>query len=346
MSKKTGSGCFSFLAIILISLVCSSFIKVFLSVSSFVAFILTLFFISFIYGRITHKESQKSTWRYVKYSVFFLVFLLGIRFLLQNISNTIQEFQQPKISENIYTEKIYEKGDSIVVLSQNRRWNDNYGNSFQGHFSVREKDYELANEEYFKSHSKYNSSTWGDLYQSLANNDTPRLDLILNQLQEIQSSNSLNQFEFADMVVTFIQDIPYALVFQRACEAPENYEESIRAILEKCPSCCIGNIPHGVQNPVGFMGNLKGDCDTRTVIIYAILSYFGYDVAILNSEYYRHSILGLNIPAKGTYKLHKGKRYYVWETTNKHYTIGTLPDTFDNINHWQIMLTNTLHHGN
>ncbi len=346
MTKNRGSGCFQFPAIVLTSVVLSGFIKSLLSVSTFTAFSFLLLSISMIYGRIEYKKTEKRAWKYVLYSTLLLISLMGIRSILNGLPTYQEEKVKPNISEHIYRETILEKGDSITLLSQQRTWKDNYGNSFEGNFSVRETDYTLSKKEYFDNRQNYSRFSWGNLYQSLATADTPRLDLILQKLEEIQASRTLNRFEFADMVVTFIQDIPYALVFESNCESPEKYEPSIRTILEKCPDCCIGGIPHGIQNPVGFMGNLKGDCDTRTVIIYAILSHFGYNVAILNSNYYKHSILGLEIPAKGTYKLHNGKRYYVWETTNKHFTLGTLPSGFNNINHWQIMLTNTQHHAN
>ncbi|WP_160114793.1 hypothetical protein [Aquimarina sp. AU474] len=346
MAKNKGLGCFQFSAIVLTSVVLSSFVKSLLMISTLTAFGFLLLSISMIYGRIEHKKTKKNAWKYVLYSLLLLISLVGVKAVLNNLPTYQENEVKSNISEDIYRETIFEKGDSIVLLSQQREWKDNYGNSFEGNFSVREQDYTISKKEYFDNRSKHRKFSWGNLYQSLAVADTPRLDLILKKLEEIQASQTLNRFEFADMVVTFIQDIPYALVFESHCESPEKYEPSIRSILERCPDCCIGGIPYGIQNPVGFMGNLKGDCDTRTVIIYAILSHFGYNVAILNSDYYKHSILGLEIPAKGTYKLHNGKRYYVWETTNKHFTIGTLPRSFNNINHWHIMLTNTQHHAN
>ncbi|GAA4275391.1 hypothetical protein [Aquimarina mytili] len=340
MAQKKETGCFPFLTIILFSVIGSGFIKGLLHVSTFTAFITLLLSLSFIFGRSKNREKNTFAWRYLIYSAFVLIVLFGLRYIVSNIPSS-DPIIKSDISENIYRERIFENGDSIPVLSQKRQWNDNYGNSFEGHFSVREKDYISSKKEYFNSAQKHKQLSWGGLYQHLAQSDTPKLDLILKKLKKIKESNTLNQFEFADMVVTFIQDIPYSFVFENSCKSADQYEESIRVILESCPDCCIGNIPHGIQNPVGFMGNLKGDCDTRTVIVYAILSYFGYDVAILNSDYYRHSILGLNIPGKGIYKLHNGKRYYIWETTNKYFTLGTLPNNFKNINHWNIVLTNT-----
>jgi hypothetical protein len=145
--------------------------------------------------------------------------------------------------------------------------------------------------------------------------------------------------EFAEMVVTCIQDIPYSFVFQSDCLPAENYEKSIKNILNNCPDCCIGNVLYGIQNPVSFIQNLKGDCDTRTVLIYSILKHFNYDVAILNSEFYRHSILGLNLPKSGLSKIYKGKKYVLWETTAKYYSAGDLPSGFNDLQHWNVVLT-------
>lgn len=145
--------------------------------------------------------------------------------------------------------------------------------------------------------------------------------------------------EFAEMVVSCIQDIPYAYIFQDKCLPADQYESSIRTLLERCPECCMGNIMYGIQNPVSFMQNLKGDCDTRTVMIYCVLKHFGYDVAILNSDFYRHSILGINLPASGHNKIYNGKKYMLWETTAKYFPIGNLPSTYNDISHWNVVLT-------
>jgi hypothetical protein len=156
---------------------------------------------------------------------------------------------------------------------------------------------------------------------------------------KINKEKKLNQMEFAEMVVSCIQDIPYSFVLQGNCPNKENYDDSNRAILENCPECCIGNIKYGIQNPVSFIKNLKGDCDTRTVIVYSILKYFKYDVAIVNSDFYRHSIIGINLPASGSFKTYNGKKYALWETTAKYFKAGDLPVSFNNVNYWEIVLT-------
>ncbi len=344
MKTKKGLGCLSFFSILLISLIGSSFISFFISISVFNVFAILLLLFSWLIGKIDVNANQVASYRYLKYSFIILGILFGFRY--SSSIGIVDQNYSSDISEHIYREKYFEKGDSILLLSQKRKWIDNYGNTFQGNFSVREKDYVSSRKRFYEYTDTSEFIAWNRLYNFLAKSDTPNLDLILKKLFEIKIEHKLDQLAFADMIVSFIQDIPYSFVFNGACESAEKYEESIRVILEKCSDCCIGNIPYGIQNPVAFLGNLKGDCDTRTVIIYSILGYFGYDVAILNSEYYKHSILGLHVPTNGVYKVYSGKRYYVWETTNKYYTIGTLPNTINNMNHWDVILTNTTNHEN
>lgn len=339
MESKKMLGCFSYPGIVLLSIIGSGVIGAFTSISVFYGFVMLLLLFSWLFGKAEKKKAKKAIHRFQTYSMILIVLIICFRYIaLQNLNTPNNKND---ISESLHKEKTIENGDSITLLTQKRNWKDNYGNDYKAQFSVREDDYTDSRRDYFKYAQNQNRFTWGSLYQHLADSDVPRLDLIIAKLSEIKVNNTLNQIEFAEMVVTFIQDIPYSLVFSDQCFPAENYEKSIRQVLENCPDCCIGNIPYGIQNPVAFMGNLKGDCDTRTVIIYTILDHFGYDVAILNSEYYRHSILGLNLPYTGRYKTYQGKRYYTWETTNKYYTLGTIPETMDNLTYWEVVLTNT-----
>ena len=53
---------------------------------------------------------------------------------------------------------------------------------------------------------------------------------------------------------------------------------------------------------------------------------------------YEHALIGINIPANGKFKNHRGKKYYVWETTVKGIDIGQLPPTHSNMNLWEVTL--------
>lgn len=275
-----------------------------------------------------------------KNTVFLVLLFIGLRYVGSFlVAITQQEHAVFTKEETITKDYILEQQDTILVYKSKRYWIDNYGNTFTGDLMVRANDYKKL-QGYTRQYTPTNTSNfWGGLYKHMEQQDAPSLDLVMQMFTQIHQQKNMNQMEFAEMVVSCVQDIPYSFVFQKSCLHSNNYEDDIRSVLEDCPDCCIGNIPFGVQNPVAFIKNLKGDCDTRTVLIYSILKHFNYDVAIANSDFYRHSILGLNIPATGKQKKHRGKTYTLWETTAKHFPIGDLPKTTNDVSHWNIVLT-------
>jgi hypothetical protein len=279
----------------------------------------------------------------IRQSLFILVFFFGIKFIGSIFLNIIKTVSTENVNfskEEIVTDGIIiEDHDTIPIYSSMRSWRDNLGNNFYGALSVRQRDYLKLQHSTKDYKPSSNQNFWGELYAYIEKTDTPSLDLVMATFTRINAEKQLNQMEFAEMVVSCIQDIPYSFVFQEACLPSKNYEDSIKDLLEDCPECCIGNIPYGIQNPISFIKNLKGDCDTRTVLIYSILKHFNYDVAILNSDFYRHSILGVNIPGSGEIKLYKGKKYILWETTAKYFSAGVLPANFNDIRHWNVVLT-------
>lgn len=337
---STSDGCLW----IFISIVCSvigfGIIKITTAASDGIAIVVAIGIGLFITIKLLGKPSAKLLFRQ---GLFLVLFFFGIKIIgdiFLNALQTIHIEESPAPSEEIVTNhSIIENNDTIPVFTSYRTWRDNFGNQYQGSLTVRERDYLNLENSVARFRPPSTGNFWGNLYLYMAKKDTPSLDLVLRTFDEIQKAENLNQMEFAEMVITCIQDIPYSFVFQEQCLAADAYERSIREVLEDCPDCCIGNKPYGIQNPVSFLQNLKGDCDTRTVLAYAILSYFKYDVAILNSDFYKHSIIGLHLPARGATKVYNGKKYILWETTAKYYNIGVLPSNFNNVNHWNVVLT-------
>lgn len=337
---STSDGCLW----IFISIVCSvigfGFIKIITGVSDGIAIAAAIVIALLVTIKLVGKPSSKLLFRQ---GLFLFLFFFGIKIIggiFLNALQTIHIEETPSPSEEIITNHtIVENNDTIPVFTSYRTWRDNFGNQYKGSLTVREKDYLKLENSVARFIPPTTGNFWGNLYLYLAKKDTPSLDLVISTFDDIRKAENLNQMEFAEMVITCIQDIPYSFVLQEACLPANNYELSIREVLEDCPDCCIGNKLYGIQNPVSFLQNLKGDCDTRTVLAYAILSHFKYDVAIVNSDFYKHSILGLNIPARGATKVYNGKKYILWETTAKYYNAGVLPSNFNNVNHWNVVLT-------
>jgi len=167
---------------------------------------------------------------------------------------------------------------------------------------------------------------WNKFYKGIINHDKPLIEDLAQTFFEYQKEKKMNRKDFAELIISAIQDIPYVLVSNEDCE-----QEEFRP--------CVGNIRMGLFAPAEFISNLKGDCDTRTILLYSLLSRFNYDVVILNSIQYEHSILGLQIPSSGKFKLHKRKKYYFVETTSKRNPIGYLPRDYSNIAYWDVVMT-------
>ena len=148
----------------------------------------------------------------------------------------------------------------------------------------------INNREKFRPKT-YPHNFWGELYQHLVEHSKENLLPFYNQLKVERDANLMTDSEFAEMIVTFVQDIPYAYILGDA--SCNDYEVTLGG--------CVENIKYGILSPAEFLYSLQGDCDTRTVLLYSALSHFGYDVRIAVSDEYAHSMLLLNLPNYGPY---------------------------------------------
>lgn len=170
---------------------------------------------------------------------------------------------------------------------------------------------------------------WGSVYRNLVTGSRSDLKFLVDSLTNISKEKNLSRTNLAQMVVSFIQDIPYSYVLNQPCETFDTKGKP-----------CLGNTDLGILSPYEFMHTLYGDCDTRAVIIYALLEAMGFDPMIVVSNQYAHAMLALNIPSSGDHIKHRGNNYYFWETTAKGWPIGMLPPSTNNINYWKIALVN------
>lgn len=343
MQKKKSNisgGCLFVILMIMLGVVVYAILVSFGFKSSMVAFVALVVSSFFVRGMLKQIRT-KGKYRILFPIVFALVIFMGFGYLFYVIGSLEGGANYNFTNEDVVVEDTLKiKEVSVPVFSSARSWRDNSGNDFKGTLSVRKEDH-FRLEDLSKNYTASSNDVyfWGGLYDYLEQQSTPSLDLLFTTFEQIGRDNSLNQMEFADMVTSCIQDIPYSLVFESVCLSANQYaDKTIKDVLDNCPDCCVGSKAFGIQAPVEFMATLKGDCDSRTVLIYSILKHFGYDVAILNSEEYRHSILGLNIPASGAYKPHRGKKYYLWETTSKFFRLGHMAPGMENISYWDIVL--------
>jgi len=142
---------------------------------------------------------------------------------------------------------------------------------------------------------------------------------------------------FAESIVTCVQDIPYTLILEKACDPSLYNDHFVNEYLSKGGNC-HPNVKYGILSPVEFAATLHGDCDTRALLLFMILNHYEYDVAMLSSEVYRHAVIAINLPYLGTSKNINGKRYVLWETTQAGIPPGVFPSEISNMNLWSFNL--------
>lgn len=246
---------------------------------------------------------------------------------------------KPDVSGRTNPENEPDKQDQII--SHNRVWNDYSGNNYEGEMKIFVSDYQSAQQDHQSMNFQLSSEAdWSPVYYNLLKNDQDRLEMLYTMFDSIQTSRKLDRVKFAEMVVSCIQDIPYYLVLPENCSSHEHGDPFVQNFINNKPGYCLGNVSYGVQSPAEFLGNLKGDCDTRVAMLFAIFNHYQYKVAILGSSQFRHSVLGLELPGEGLSKNYRGIDYKLWETTSAGFRPGDLAAEVSDLNYWNFYLTN------
>lgn len=226
-----------------------------------------------------------------------------------------------------------------TLIKHFRVWNDYNGKKYEGYIWTKASDYNKA--KYFKKSLNLIGNTqraYDKIIYSLKENDKQNLDGVYQLFDSIRVKEQLSNIKFAELLVSFVQDIPYAVIVPDDCN-PNLYDDKfIQEYLTSENASCFGFQKFGINSPVEFMSNLYGDCDTRTLLLYTMLAHYDYDVALFSSEYYCHSIIGVNLPISGIAYKYENQRYVLWETTAPNIRAGVLPKEISNLNYWRISL--------
>lgn len=260
----------------------------------------------------------------------FILFIGVMAILMKNAGYEIDDDSTNTTTEEETTQtevvETTEDNKSVKYIVNKQGWK-----SFDGQYYF--MDFKIAVDAITKSNRNRlnyrvtNAFSWGDFYKHMADHDKPLLEHLYTAFSKLQRQHKMGRKQFAEFIITSIQDIPYNYIKSTPCNGNEDYP-------------CVGNIKLGIYAPVEFGANLKGDCDSRTVLLFVLLSKFNFDVAILNSNQYRHSVLGISLPSRGKYKTYNRKKYYFVETTSKGCPIGYLPKEVSNTRYWNFVLVN------
>lgn len=186
------------------------------------------------------------------------------------------------------------------------------------------------------------SNFWGEIYDNMSTSDNPKLDSLVRYFQNERQAKGLNELEAAEMVVAFIQEIPYVLVHDGSC-AEASAQGGFMAEYHSEGRECLAEIVAGVQSPYEFIHNMKGDCDTRSLLGYTILSKMKIPCSIWVSQAYGHSIMGVALPAQSkNYKTVNGMRHFGVELTARGFRVGMMASDQIDMDNWTVVLFNNL----
>lgn len=273
--------------------------------------------------------------------LFLLGILGGLISLFKNGLNTDNRVKRNNYSNTDDRTEITDttRIDSNLVIEHKRNWLDYNKKLHNCNLRIYVNDY-------MKS-KRFNANQYADnnlksIYYKLNDFDDKKLKMIYDEFDRLRilCQFKKNDKEFADLIVSCIQDIPYALVLPYSCN-PYNITDEATKELRLSGCDCEPFISNGVQSPVEFMANLKGDCDTRSLFLFKILQHFEFKTLLLASEHYKHAIIAVNIPNYHANDLRikfKNEYYHVWETTSPNTPIGVLSSDCDNLNLWEIYL--------
>jgi hypothetical protein len=221
------------------------------------------------------------------------------------------------------------------------RWSDFQPRDFQARYTTGT----LAFEDSKKLHNHWvnvpvgNELTfWHDLYFDFYDHDQHKVDSLVQYFDGQRKSKSLNVLETAEMVVTFIQEIPYYLVHDGSCQEASG-QGGFVAQYHSEGRPCLPEVVGGVQSPYEFVHNMKGDCDTRSLLGYTLLKRLGIESSVWVSREYGHSIMGVAVPANSAhYKKVDGVRHFGVELTAKGFRVGMIAPEHTDMDNWNVVL--------
>lgn len=148
------------------------------------------------------------------------------------------------------------------------------------------------------------------VYQELAARSAADVAPIAARFRLRAREAKLSSFDLAQLVVTFVQAIPY--------EIPKSE-------------------PFGVLPPALVASRRKGDCDSKALLAHLILHDLGIDSMMIGSSAHHHEMLGIALPAPGTKFTYAGRDYAFTEMTAKGSPIGHINPHLLSPNDWKPM---------
>ena len=236
-------------------------------------------------------------------------------------------------------EKSVNNNTSDTIFRFSKEWKDYSGAAYSGTYYIYKSDYQRSKN---NKHSLFGSnqrSNYNFIVHKIKEFDQDKLDGVYEMFDSLATARNLTRLQFASMIMAFVQDYNYSLILPQECDPTMYSDYFVKNYLTKNNGSCIPNEPFGLMTPLETIATSNADCDTRTLLIYTILSKYGYDLVMLSSDLYGHSLIGINLPYYGSnYFIYGNTKYALVETTAPAARPAYIPNEIANMNNWYISL--------
>ena len=147
---------------------------------------------------------------------------------------------------------------------------------------------------------------YSEVYERNALDLMPLIDRIETGLRNERFSTT----EAAEWLLSFVQQIPYRMPTEEA---------------------------FGVLPPALVVSEDWGDCDSKSLLLIALLERVGIDAVLLVSQAHAHALVGIDVPSRGKAHAEKSRRYAWAETTSKDAPLGWLHPSMKLPYDWEIV---------
>jgi len=303
-------------------------------------FILLPFLLNLLPIRFWSWLSSAIVWLICGFYIFVLAFTI-----INHKRNRVQQttnVPKPKPIESTLVPVVEKESKDLrldTLITHTMSWDDYDGKTYSGSFWISKNHLNKAH--IYKNElpiSVIDERSYDEAIFSLKEFDKANLRGLYKMFDSLRISNKLTVNKFAEVIVSFVQTIPYTIILPNSCNSKFYEDEFTTKYLSSKNARCDGNERFGINTPVEFLSSLNGDCDTRTLLLYTVLDHYKYDVTLLSSDYYSHSIIGVNLPYDGITYNYNNQRYILWETTALNAKPGILPNEISNTDYWRISL--------
>jgi hypothetical protein len=151
---------------------------------------------------------------------------------------------------------------------------------------------------------------WRCIFDKVASSDAAMIAPLTELFRKRQQSAGLDIRAATEVVVSFVQHIPYRLPTEQ---------------------------PFGLLPPAMVVADGSGDCDSKSLLAAMILEDLGVDCVILYSSKLGHAALGVALPGTGVAFNSRGVRYQYVEMTVPGWAIGTVPPEYNKPKLWEVV---------